>query len=282
LKDAELGRVGLPAFVKRWLSLDETRLSMSDDLLASTLESTDRTLQAMIFEDDAPLSVFFSGDWAIVDEVLADYYGVEAPDGEWGVVTLPEPRQAGLLGQHFWLNATSHPAYRGMVLATALRCMLVPPPPLSEPVRATQRTDVTRREEYQQNVAQAECAGCHYWLAPLGLPFEHFDGWGDYRTEDNGFPVDATGGVPDTDIEVDGARQLGAVFANQLASETQHCLARQVVAYSLGEPGALQTSVFDELECFERLNADLVASDTSSFLEWVVALVGSPVFLAEY
>ena len=180
------------------------------------------------------------------------------------------------------MNATAHPSSRGTILLNALRCLTVTPSTDWEPVRETQRTDVTRRDEYLQNVAGPNCMGCHYLIAPLGLPFENFDGWGDYRTEDNGFPVDASGGIPDLEIEVVGARDLGAVFANELASETEHCVARRVVAYALGEPDTLQMSVFDEPECFERLNPELMALEDASFLEWVLALVGSPVFLSEY
>jgi hypothetical protein len=131
-------------------------------------------------------------------------------------------------------------------------------------------------------VADPACHGCHVYIAPLGLPFEHFDGWGEYRIEDNGFPVDASGGIPLTDIAVDGARELGATFADELSAETEHCVARLVVAYSLGKPGSVRSSVFDELECFERLNPEFIAREPSSFLEWVVALVGSPVFLSDY
>jgi len=282
LADAERGRVGLPAFVKTWFELDETRLEMSDEMLASTLESTDRTLNAMIFDEGAPLNALFSGDWAVVDARLAEFYGAEAPDGAWGRVTLPEPRQVGLLGQHFWLNATAHPARRGMVLSTALNCVLIPPPPNISPVRDNVHATLTRREEYLISVATPVCEGCHVWIAPLGLTFEHFDGWGEYRTEDNGSVVDASGGSPGTEIEVDDARELGRAFAEERARETAQCAARNVVAYALGESGYLRSSVFDELECFERLNPDLEAASAESFLEWLVTVVRSPVFLAEY
>ena len=283
LSDPDRGRSGLPSFVKTWLALDETRLEMSDDMLASTLDSTDRTLEAMLFELDSPLADFYSGHTAIVDERLADYYGVEPPAGDWGKVTLPEERQAGLFGQALWLNAQHHPARRGMVLMGSLSCVVVPPLPSDfEFSRETMRTDMTRREEYLANVENAACWTCHALIAPLGLPFEHFDGWGDYRTEDNGFPIDASGGIPSTDIEVTGPRELTAAFADRLGIETEHCAARRAVAYSLGQTSTLPLSVFDDLSCFERLNRALADLDDASFVEWAVALVGSPIFLAEY
>jgi hypothetical protein len=144
------------------------------------------------------------------------------------------------------------------------------------------RTDMTRREEYLVNVENPVCWGCHAYIAPLGLPFEHFDGWGDYRTEDNGFSIDDSGGIPPTDIEVAGPQELTAAFAHQLGGETEHCAARRVVAYALSEAWQLPPSVFDDLSCFEQLNPALAALDEPSFVQWVITLVGSPIFLAEY
>ncbi len=44
---------------------------------------------------------------------------------------------------------------------------------------------------------------------------EHFDAWGEYRTTDNGFEVDATGSIPVTTVEVDGAPELAAAFSGE-------------------------------------------------------------------
>ncbi len=284
LSDPDYGRVGLTEFVRSWLWLgDVERLDMPEALLASTLESTNRTLEYLLFEPGAPLSALYSGDEAVVDAELAAFYEVPPPATGWGVVQLPEARRAGFFGQAFWLNAHSHPAMRGAVILETLRCFEVPFPPADAVLveREPSSSESTRREQYLASVADPVCAGCHSIIAPLGLAFEHFDGWGTYRTFDNGFVVDASGGIPQTEIEVDGARELAAAFAGELRSETHACAARKAVARSLGE-GPWSSTAFDEPTCFAELNPELAELEDPLFYDWVVQLVGSPIFLAQY
>ncbi len=283
LDDPESGRAGLKRFVMQWLRLNPDNLEMPDALLQSTLESTERTLDYVLFEPGARLSALYSGDQAVIDAELAAHYGVPAPEDEWSVVQLPEPRRAGLLGQAFWLNANHHPATRGAVILDSLRCLTVPFPPanLAGPPREQSFTDRTRREEYLSSVADPTCASCHTLIAPVGLTFEHFDGWGDYRTTDNGFEIDASGSIPQTEIAVDGAPELLAAFAGELHDETHACISRRAVARSLGLQ-RLPANPFDAKECFSELNPELAAQEDPMVIDWLLQLVASPLFLAEY
>ncbi len=284
LGDPDYGRVGLTEFVRSWLWLgDVERLDMPDALLASTLESTNRTLEYLLFDPGAPLSALYSGDEAVVDAELAAFYEVPPPATGWGVVQLPEARRAGFFGQALWLNVHPHPAMRGAVILETLRCLEVPFPPADavSVEREPSSSESTRREQYLASVADPVCAGCHSVIAPLGLAFEHFDGWGTYRTSDNGFPVDASGGIPQTAIEVDGASELAAAFAGELRAETHACAARKAVARSLGE-GSWSPTAFDEPTCFAELNPELAELEDPLIYDWVVQLVGSPIFLAQY
>ncbi len=285
LADESKGRVGLKRFVHAWLQLDPERLSMDDTLLQSTLESTERTLDWLLFEPGETLSALYSGDQAVVNAELAMFYGVPAPDDEWGVVRLPEPRQAGLLGQAFWLNANHHPSTRGTVVMRSLRCATVPgkPPGLDEPPREESPSDMSRREQYLAALTEPQCAGCHALFDPVGLPFEHFDAWGEYRTTDNGVDVDATGGIgiPGTTLEVDGAAELAAVFAGELREKTHACIALSATAYALGLD-SLPADPFDDPECYAVLNPELAALKDPLISDWILELVASPLFLAGY
>ncbi len=284
LRDESKGRVGLKRFVHDWLQLDAERLSMDDSLLQSTLESTERTLDFLLFEPSAPLSALYSGDQAVANAELATFYGIPTPDDEWGIVQLPEPRRVGLLGQAFWLNVNHHPATRGTVVMNSLRCLGVPPPPpgLEGPPREEPATDVTRREQYLAELADPACFACHALFDPVGLTFEHFDAWGEYRTTDNGFEVDATGSIPRTTIEVDGAADLAAALAGELREETHACISIHATAYSLGLDQLPPNSEDDDDGCYAIENPELAALEDPLVSDWILELVASPMFLAAY
>jgi hypothetical protein len=284
LQDESKGRVGLKRFVHDWLQLDPTQLLLDDSLLQSTLESTDRTLDFLLFEPGAPLSALYSGDQAVVNAELAASYGVPAPDDKWGVVQLPEPRKAGLLGQAFWLNVHFHPAFRGTVVMERLRCVNLPDAAagLPDPPREESATDMTRREQYLAKVADPLCSGCHAAFDPVGLTFEHFDEWGEYRTTDNGFDVDATGSFPRTTIAVDGAAELAATLAGELREQTHACIAIHATAYALGLDRLPANSVDNDDACYAIENPKLAALEDPLVSEWILELVGSPLFLAAY
>ena len=78
------------------------------------------------------------------------------------------------------------------------------------------------------------CTGaCHAVMDPIGFGFEHYDGIGQYRTTDQGLPVDSKGAV-----NIDGqmrsfanALELGRILAE--SPQVQSCLATQMMRYAL-------------------------------------------------
>ena len=78
------------------------------------------------------------------------------------------------------------------------------------------------------------CAqGCHTIMDPLGFAFEHYDGLGQYRTMDNGLPVDST-----TTIALDGTNHpaADAIEMSKLLAESptaQNCFAAQWSRFAL-------------------------------------------------
>ena len=52
----------------------------------------------------------------------------------------------------------------------------------------------TTRQRFEQHRADPICAGCHSLIDPVGFAFEHFDGMGQYRDNENGgLPIDSSG-----------------------------------------------------------------------------------------
>jgi len=59
-------------------------------------------------------------------------------------------------------------------------------------------------EEHRKNPA---CAGCHALMDPIGFSLENFDAVGLWRTNDGGFPIDASGQLFDGN-KLDGPASL--------------------------------------------------------------------------
>jgi hypothetical protein len=50
----------------------------------------------------------------------------------------------------------------------------------------------TTRDQFIDGHEQGVCAGCHKQMDWIGFASENYDGWGRYRTTDNGLPTDDT------------------------------------------------------------------------------------------
>src|SRR5690606_40069505 len=114
------------------------------------------------------------------------------------------------------------------------------------------------------------CRSCHVRMDPIGFAFEHFDAIGRRRELDNGFPIDASGEVPDIG-SFDDAVELVAILRRD--PRVPACLVRNLYTHAVGAfpAEALQAAAFARLdEAFERTDHDL--------LELMVELTASPLF----
>jgi hypothetical protein len=122
---------------------------------------------------------------------------VSAPN--WTFAGLIEARgdtepSAGILTDPTILTGSAGPSSRGAWVLSNFLCMPVPPPPANLTVALPEPSPgVTRREALGSFTADPVCAGCHRLIDPLGFAFENYDELGNYRTIDNGAPVDASG-----------------------------------------------------------------------------------------
>ncbi len=132
----------------------------------------------------------------------------------------------------------SSPTLRGKAVRELLLCQKVPDPPGNVDFKIVQEADnpqyKTARERLTAHRTEAMCAGCHKITDPIGLALEKFDGLAQYRTTENGAPIDTSGdvgGVPFTD-----AASLGKVLRNDPAVVS--CLVNNVTKYALGRKAA--------------------------------------------
>ena len=120
--------------------------------------------------------------------------------------------------RHTPTRRSPSPVLRGKLVRTRLLCQSMPPPPANvdtklKPVAQAQTT----RAHFAQHSQDATCSACHQLMDPIGFGFEHYDGFGRWRDQDNGFPVDASGtastGVKEGSVTFDGVSELSAYLA---------------------------------------------------------------------
>ncbi len=74
------------------------------------------------------------------------------------------------------------------------------------------------------------CAGCHKLTDPLGLALENFDSAGEFRSTENGVPIDASG-------ELSGKQFVGAQGLAQAVHDDPaavSCIAQRAFAFETG------------------------------------------------
>jgi hypothetical protein len=145
----------------------------------------------------------------------------------------------GLLTQVSFLALHSHPGrssptLRGKAVRELILCQTVPAPPANVNFSIVQDTSNpkfrTARDRLTAHRSNPTCAGCHKIMDPIGLGLETFDGAAQFRADENGAPIDASG-------EIDGlpfrdAATLGKALHDDPA--TPACLVTDVYRYASG------------------------------------------------
>lgn len=279
-------------FVTSWLELDRlasvpkdpmTYPEWNEQLRTSLKTETTTFVKYVIRNSEGTLPELLDAAYTFVNAELATYYGVPAPGvpaGEFGKVDLAGTNRAGLLTHGSILAthgkpASSSPVHRGKLVRERLLCQPLPPPPPGivaqpPPIDPTKST----RERYSAHTTESLCRSCHELADPIGFAYEHFDGIGRYRADENGLPIDSTGQIlstSSTNTEFDGAPALASILAN--SPDVQGCYARQWIRYSYG--------LLDEgpLSCLSNSVANEFQSGNLKVLDLLVSLTKTPHFL---
>ena len=237
-------------FAGQWLQLrnldlaapDHAVFPQFDEALRAAMRRETELLFEHIQREDRSVLEFLTADYTFANERLARHYGLSGVSSEgFQRVSLTGTRRAGVLTHGSVLTLTSNPnrtspVKRGKwVLENILAVPPPPPPPdvppLPEATAASRATSV--RERLQEHVANPGCASCHVLMDPIGLAFEHFDGVGAWRTEDQGLPVDASAELV-TGERFDGVEGLRALLQKQKQDQFVRCLADRLLTYALG------------------------------------------------
>jgi hypothetical protein len=253
---------GMRAFFDDMLQLDKFDTVSKDSLLYpkwgsamadSAREETLRTVIGLTLHDNADIRDLMTTRETYLDRLLSVIYRVPFPfSGDWVKHEFPaDSGRSGILTQVSMLSMFSHPGrssptIRGVALMEILLCQHMPPPPPDVDFSELNNTDGPLKTVRERLIAHAEnpaCAPCHMQTDPLGLPLEHFDAIGSFRTHDNGEPIDASAELMGKDIS--GAQGLGQYLHDN--PRYPACVARKLYSYSRGlDSSKVKTDDFGE------------------------------------
>lgn len=210
-------------------------------LAASMRQETLLLLEAAAWEGGDFRDVF-DADFTFVDAALAKLYDIPNPPSTgFARVAWPsgQPR-SGVLTQAAFLSLMAHPVttsptFRGKFVRERLLCEPVSAPPNNVvtmlPDVAPDQGEMTQRERLSAHVQNASCSGCHRLMDPIGFAFESFDAIGQFREQEAGKPIDASGFLDDVGSYQD-ARGLGSLLRND--PRVTRCLVRTLFRAGTG------------------------------------------------
>ena len=250
----------------------------------------------ILYNDLSALN-FIESDFAMLNERLAKHYGIEGVVGmEMTRVPLkPEDRRGGLITQGSMLvgNSTgedSHPIERAVWILERLLDDPPSPPPANVPALDPETpgfSEMSLKDQLGVHRDVPSCVNCHLKIDPWGIPLEHYDATGLYRTEAIRLtagskgearnkikmaPLDAKDSMPDGHV-IDGAQELKAYLLKEKEAEFARAMVVKLTAYALG-----RSLEFTDEENVDRLAKEFKKHDYQ-LDDLIEAIVTSELFL---
>ena len=245
-------------------------------------KETDQFLRKTLFEEGGTFASLMLSDHTYVNGPMAEFYGIQGPGpdnaDEWVPAPLNTSQRVGLLTQASLLATMAKedrtdPVRRGKFILNQILCRTVQPPPPSivamfKPLDLSQ----TARVQFTEHRTNEVCASCHNTIDPLGLPFEHYDGVGQWRDNDRGMDIDATGSITTNDgaeHPFDGVPAMARLLADM--PDARACYAAEWMRFAEGKLNADSDKVYIDwlMTRFTR---------NTRIVDLVAAIVGSDTF----
>jgi hypothetical protein len=196
-----------------------------------------------ILRKGRPAEELISARYTFLNERLAHFYGIEGVMGEqFQPVDLTEhPQRGGILTQGTFLIVSSNPTRtspvkRGLFVLENLLGTPAPPapgnvPPLEQAKGTT--ANPTMREMMEIHRVKPVCKGCHARMDPIGLGLEHFNALGQFRTTENGKPIES-GGKLITGERFSDVASLKRILATNRKEDFYRCLSEKLLTFAIG------------------------------------------------
>ena len=123
------------------------------------------------------------------------------------------------------------------------------------------------RQKLEEHRRKPECAGCHKLMDPLGFGLESFDAVGQFRTKDEGLPIDSSGELQNGKTFT-GSEELSSLIAQD--PRLLRCAVRKLFTYAIGRAPtdtdegrveALTSSLTEAGGAMRQLVLSLIQSD---------------------
>ena len=187
------------SFCDQWLNLRSfNKVSPSlklypgyDDLLNHYLPLETKAYLKFLIDQNMPISYLIDSDFSILNQRLAQHYGVEGVIGQdmRKVSFNSQTPRGGLLTMGSVLKVTTDgfhtsPILRGAWISRNIAGNTLSPPPESvEAIEADANHATTLKEQIEEHKNSATCYACHKSIDPYGFALESFDATGQWRTK---------------------------------------------------------------------------------------------------
>jgi hypothetical protein len=241
-------QAGMRAFYADFLELDTQVVKdpnfypkYSEAVAGAAREETLHTMVDLTLVRQEDLRNLLTTRKTYINRALAAVYGVPYNfDSEWVPYEFAEDAgRSGILTQVTFLSLFSHPnrsspTKRGVALMDIFMCEPTPQPPPN--VDFSIVNDIsnpklkTVRQRLLAHATNPTCASCHTHSDPIGLALENFDSIGQFRTAENGDPIDVSSSLQGKPFS--GATGLGLALHDN--PKFPACFARKMYAYGAG------------------------------------------------
>jgi hypothetical protein len=241
-------------FAGQWLSLralpSQTPVPVEypdfDDVLRQAMRTEVEMFVGSVIQEDRPVTDLLDANYTFLNERLAKQYGIPGIYGSnFRRVELPPEfdMRRGLLGKGAFLTISSNPdrtspVHRGKYTLQIFLGVEPPAPPPNVPDLPKQDAAVrgaprpTMRQQMELHRKNEPCNSCHKIMDPIGLTLENFDGTGQWRTLDDGSPIDPSGKLVDG-TSLNGVTDLRAALVKYSPTFVR-VVTEKLMIYALG------------------------------------------------
>jgi hypothetical protein len=260
----------------RFASIDKAGVPSYSTAINPELEEASVRFFDRIFTQGLGVRDILTSTIGFVGQRLAPLYGLQAPAG--GTMTEVDlgPTRTGFFTQVpflmlYSINRDPDSIHRGLSVNLDALCVDPGLPIIELPEIPPLGMGETNRERI--TTLTAECGECHdTFINPVGFAFEDFDGMGQFRTMDNGQPIDTSGAYPFMEgyMSFSGSADLMQIMAN--GQQAHACYAKKLSSYALQ-----RDIVTSDLPLLESLAA-VSSAQGGNIKSVMVELVKHPAF----
>jgi len=251
--DDERSKSLVSNFADQWLLLRNlSHMNKTQDIFLEFDESLRQDMATeielfigSIFRENRSILDLLRADYSYLNERMARHYEIEGIKGSrFQKVTIDDPNKRGLLSRAAVLSITTYPNRNSTVLRgkwVLENILAAPPPPPPVDIPALEEVDSTRpgeiltlRQKMEIHPANPTCAVCHNQFDPIGFALENFNAIGQWRTEDEGKPINAKSKLP-SGIEFEGPAELQQALLSD-PELIAKAFTQKLLIYALGRP----------------------------------------------